>query len=743
MKKVVWALAAILSAAMVGPAKGEGFTRTDIDRILAQPEGYLRTTVTISGRFRGMESAYPLFQTHFNPDLYAAFSIWPEGTRLWRDDAEKRVFPFLFVKKGKLYETIRSLKKYQKVTIRGIVRAVADGKPCIEAVKIKYRKRVSINDEILRRFKRAIAEVEDNPRFTLDEVSLLYDKKLPPLLQAGMKKFMGRALFLLGQSRKAVECYSEAVKTLKEDAQLWWWKGMAECQAGDGKAAVASLRNASRLDPDDGIIRSTLAVALQMVGKGEEAVAQCRAAARLASRSTTVFWNYASILVDQKRFAEAAAMLMKAHKFDRKNLMVIKKLGEVNLQMKQWKEALSWYDKALKLTDADAEIYFGRGKAYTMGERYEEARNAFVKAVRLAPENIDYRLELGRFYMDREAYIAAAKCYREVTKMDPDNMEAWFNLGLIAKKDFAWDEAVKCFLKVHRLDPKRAAPLKHLVDCYTAKGNTERVIWALEKVVSLEPENHRLRHKLAKLLMMKKNYREAIAHLSVCVKQKPLNVEYWLDAAVTYEHLGYERDAEKAYRKVLSLDPDAAVAYNNLACMYIRSGNRRKYPEVLRLATKAHELTPDDPAVQDTRGWAMFLNGRKEEALEFLLASYKKKPVPEAAYHVGAVMMELGRIDEAKRYLNEALNAKERPYWYRDARWRYRKVERMIRDRERRKAREKKRALRMKKKLLPEKKPAKQPVTLTVPAAKHEVKKSRKKSPSLDTDTEDIGRRKR
>ena len=63
-------------------------------------------------------------------------------------------------------------------------------------------------------------------------------------------------------------------------------------------------------------------------------------------------------------------------------------------------------------------------------------------------------------------------------------------------------------------------------------------------------------------------------------------------------------EAEKLYQKVLSVNPHAGVAANNLAWLYVSSN--RNLDEALQLAQTALQQLPDEAHVMDTLGWIYY-----------------------------------------------------------------------------------------------------------------------------------------
>ncbi len=110
------------------------------------------------------------------------------------------------------------------------------------------------------------------------------------------------------------------------------------------------------------------------------------------------------------------------------------------------------------------------------------------------------------------------------------------------------------------------------------------------------------------------------------------------------------------YRKLMPNDPEGmnALGYTLLDV----SGGLK---EGMQLIQKAYLLLPDTPHVLDSLGWAYYKQGDLEKALEYLQQAYEMMtPNADIAAHLGEVLWQLGKIDEAKAVWQEGLSDNEK-----------------------------------------------------------------------------------
>jgi tetratricopeptide (TPR) repeat protein len=122
---------------------------------------------------------------------------------------------------------------------------------------------------------------------------------------------------------------------------------------------------------------------------------------------------------------------------------------------------------------------------------------------------------------------------------------------------------------------------------------------------------------------------------------------------IVHENIGDIPAAEADFRAILVVDPENVSALNALG--YTLADHTERYDEAYDLILRALALRPDDAAVIDSHGWVLFRLGRFEEALNELERAYELMPDAEIASNLAVVLWELGRQEEARRIVDEAL----------------------------------------------------------------------------------------
>jgi len=120
------------------------------------------------------------------------------------------------------------------------------------------------------------------------------------------------------------------------------------------------------------------------------------------------------------------------------------------------------------------------------------------------------------------------------------------------------------------------------------------------------------------------------------------------------EGRGNWQKAQEAYQKTLQVDPESALASNNLAYLMLEHGGNVDI--ALSYAQKARQGAPDLPNSADTLAWAYYQKGSYGLAVDLLEEAVRK--VPQNAvfhYHLGLSYQKLHNGAKAKEHFERAL----------------------------------------------------------------------------------------
>ena len=128
-----------------------------------------------------------------------------------------------------------------------------------------------------------------------------------------------------------------------------------------------------------------------------------------------------------------------------------------------------------------------------------------------------------------------------------------------------------------------------------------------------------------------------------------------------YLNHGQNDKAIREYQTLLAipgLDKDISIL-NNLANLHVPN----QLEMALDYAFRAYQIDNKNPVILDTYGWVLVQLDKKQEALAVLRNAASMDALnPEINYHLGVLLAQMGRVDDAKFELNKALETKTFPY---------------------------------------------------------------------------------
>jgi tetratricopeptide (TPR) repeat protein len=185
-------------------------------------------------------------------------------------------------------------------------------------------------------------------------------------------------------------------------------------------------------------------------------------------------------------------------------------------------------------------------------------------------------------------------------------------------------------------------------------GEHARAETLLRKAIDLDRSSMPAYQLLAQVYIRQNKLQPALDEYAALAKRQPKDVGALTMMALLLHVQNRVAEAQKQYEHVLTVDPRAAVAANNLAYLHAEAGT--DLDRALNLAQAAKAELPDDPDVDDTLAWVYVKKDLASMAISPLERSIGADPNnPTYKYHLGVAYMKIGQNVKAKRAFEEAL----------------------------------------------------------------------------------------
>lgn len=242
---------------------------------------------------------------------------------------------------------------------------------------------------------------------------------------------------------------------------------------------------------------------------------------------------------------------------------------------------------------------------------------------------------------------------RLATFADPDNSGGWIATANFLGLSKRQDAALVALDHVPSGDPYASAAERLRIALLLDKGDKEDALavamTAAARPGAGAPEWARVgdvQSALERPTLAAAAYEKAITALGPNPAAEDV-WPLWLQRGAALEDGGDWAGAKVALNKAYALAPDQAVVLNHLG--YSMLSRREDIPQATKLIEAASKLRPDDSAITDSLGWAMFIGGDAPGAVKLLERASAGEPgEPAINEHLGDVYWALGRRIEAR-----------------------------------------------------------------------------------------------
>jgi tetratricopeptide (TPR) repeat protein len=373
-----------------------------------------------------------------------------------------------------------------------------------------------------------------------------------------------------------------------------------------------------------------------------------RAYILLASKSASVVDSRDAMEKAERNLDEA--IKLDPH-FDAATLL----LAEIKIRKGSAAAAVDLLAPLTKERPPIAQAHYVLASAYLAQQRGADALAVYRQMMELFPKDPQPSFLVGTLLLAQRQQADARKAFEKSIEISPDYLPA---IEKLVDIDIAEQQYATAMNRVHGLiekDPKLAQPWGMRGKIYFAQKDFSHAEADLLKAIELDPSLEPAYLLLAQLYVATNKQDQAIEKLNAFV-EKTKDVPALLQLGLIHERLKHFEAARDTYEKLLAVNPNVALALNNLADIY--SEHLGQPDKAYELAKKARELAPNEPHAADTLGWILFKKGDYTQALQLLQDSASQlTDEPVVQFHLGMADYMLGHEGQARIALQKAADA--------------------------------------------------------------------------------------
>jgi cellulose synthase operon protein C len=275
------------------------------------------------------------------------------------------------------------------------------------------------------------------------------------------------------------------------------------------------------------------------------------------------------------------------------------------------KAALAAAEEATAALPQDADIQEALGRAQLASGDGQRAVSTFKKLASQQPRNPMHEVHLADAYMQLKDSESAGSALRRATEIQPLMLQAQRGLAMLAVMNQRPQDAVTIARKLQQINPKDSAGFSLEGDVEVGRKNWDAAIAAYRSAASLNRSGDSVA-RLHSALSSAGKTADAEKLANDWQKESPKDgvFPYYLgDVALSQGNFAV---AESRYRAVLEIQPNNALALNNVAWLLVQ----QRKPGAVAVAERANALMADRPALLDTLSIALEADNQLPKAIE-------------------------------------------------------------------------------------------------------------------------------
>jgi tetratricopeptide (TPR) repeat protein len=266
-------------------------------------------------------------------------------------------------------------------------------------------------------------------------------------------------------------------------AQALLQRGLVALQHGQLADARSMLEEASRADPQNPYVWTSLAETYLRTGEPGKADAAATKAEQIAGKNPVVvhalslfFFKYAQELLRKQDFTRAAGVLSNALKLDPQNAQLVLAMGVARYGQRRFEEAITLFLQVIQIDPTIDQPYVFLAKMLDQaGSRLAEITKDDEAWNAQQPTNPKAPLVLAKALLMSDSHNQrAADLLRRSIALDPNNWESHYELGVLLAATRDYKDAAVELEKSIKLDGAQAMPHYHLARVYDRLGKPDK-----------------------------------------------------------------------------------------------------------------------------------------------------------------------------------------------------------------------------------------------------------------------------
>ena len=334
-----------------------------------------------------------------------------------------------------------------------------------------------------------------------------------------------------------------------------------------------------------------------------------------------------------------------------------------SLELLGWKEFnAELFDKALVIFDkiesaepGNIGALQGKIACYRKKSDFKTASSILDQAVALYPNEPGLLSEKAWFYLDQKQYDQAINAFTAVLNVKKDDVGLFLWQLYLLRSQRNYQQASTLLKEARALFPSNTSLIieEGWLAFYLLQYDDS--IQVFSQVLKNEPYNELAFQGKIACLRMQSFYLEALDLSNIAIAKLNKSPGIFSERGwINLEMQNFDA-AEEDFRIVLSLVSNDPYVHINLAWTLIKQNSSYNLDEATKHCKYALAMQPDLSEALSCLGNIAFKNGNIREAESYFCRSIKSDSKKGAYADLGALYIQMGRYDDAKEQLDQAL----------------------------------------------------------------------------------------
>jgi tetratricopeptide (TPR) repeat protein len=279
----------------------------------------------------------------------------------------------------------------------------------------------------------------------------------------------------------------------------------------------------------------------------------------------------------------------------------------------------------------------------------------------------DARLQLGGLYLALRRYDKAEDQFRQVSEASPPDIRGFLGIQTVRLATGKSAQALQAMQDLVDKNPTNtayryqmanfqatAAGMEGATNAAHAKHLIQQAADNYKEILKTSANSADVWMRLGVMQRELGQFDAALASFEQAGNADSKNAQAFLNRAMLFEALGNKTAAHDAYNKVLALQPENALALNNLA--YLNADSGTNLDQAMTFAQRAKQKAPDNPDVSDTLGYVYYQKNLNAEAIRIFRQNVQDHPQNSMFhFHLAMALLKQGDKEGARQEATKAL----------------------------------------------------------------------------------------